>query len=670
MPFDDVRPVRSLACVDVDGRAMAVTGDASGTVRLWDLVARRRVGEPMAGHTGGVIATACGILGGCPVAVTASEDGTLRLWDLRARREAGPAFAGAPQGIAALACLEVAGRVVAVSGDADGAVRVWDLATRRQVGGPLTGHAGPVAEVACIDVEGRPAAVTRGAEDGTVRVWDVAHRRAVGVPLTADSGTPTALACTRVHGRAVAVASTSAGKLLQWDLRTLRPAPALVCGYPGQAVSTIACLDIEGQTVAVTAGGIYSDVCYWDLRTRWRVDPPLIGDSTQAALVVCTMVQHAPVAVTVGQDGAIRLRDLASRPPFNPAWRSYQPWEAAWASVKAGHDLDGRGVVIIHSGRGDDVSVWDAAAGQRLGVLPSTGMTTCTCASLGGRAVVVMVGDISDVRVRVFDIATREQILRIENPVDDDIDDELDNDEYDDEVRRRLWENPDYGLEFGGNITGSVACIESDGRLLAVTACEEHEGVDKPYNVWVWDLTSGRRVAGPLHGHPGEIECLAATTVDGRPVAISTGGNDATARVWDLRTYQEIGEPLRHTGYVRGVACTELDGLPVAVTSGFDGLRMWDLTTHAPMGEPMGGDADSFDVLVCTRLDGRPIAVVTSQPLAAVAFWDLATRTLLDTVRLPAPVTSIAAVNDTIIVGFEEDVLALRPAQTGTAAIG
>ncbi|MFJ4930598.1 caspase family protein, partial [Streptomyces sp. NPDC088736] len=164
----------------------------------------------------------------------------------------------------------------------------------------------------------------------------------------------------------------------------------------------------------------------------------------------------------------------------------------------------------------------------------------------------------------------------------------------------------------------TLACTELDGRPVAVTA-----GWDQA--VRVWDLATGRPLGEPLTGHTERVSSVACTELDGVPIAV-TGSSDYTVRVWDLATGRPLGKPLTgHTKMVSSVACTELDGRPVAVTAGWDHtVRVWDLATGRPLGEPLTGHTDTVSSVACTELDGVPIAVTGSSD-CTVRVWDLAT---------------------------------------------
>ncbi|WP_326740432.1 hypothetical protein [Streptomyces sp. NBC_01022] len=134
----------------------------------------------------------------------------------------------------------------------------------------------------------------------------------------------------------------------------------------------------------------------------------------------------------------------------------------------------------------------------------------------------------------------------------------------------------------------------------------------------MWDLTTRQPVGEPLTGHTGTVEAVACTMLDGRPIAV-TGGGDETVRVWDLTAGQPVGEPFTgHTNVVGAVACTMLDGRPVTVTGSRDGtVRIWDLITRRPVAEFLTDDprsvafSSSGDLVIGFHND---VAVYRRQP--------------------------------------------------------
>ncbi|MFB7532710.1 hypothetical protein ACFC0C_31750 [Streptomyces sp. NPDC056178] len=145
-----------------------------------------------------------------------------------------------------------------------------------------------------------------------------------------------------------------------------------------------------------------------------------------------------------------------------------------------------------------------------------------------------------------------------------------------------------------------------------------------------------------MTGHTGSVDAVATAAVNGRPLAV-TGGDDATARVWDLTTCKQVGEPLTgHADLVLAVAAAVMEGRPVAVIGEWDGtVRVRDLTTREQVGEALTGHAEPVQSVATAVVDDRPIAITGSgtasltdldadnagidvDTVGAVRLWDLA----------------------------------------------
>ncbi|HUR03438.1 MAG TPA: hypothetical protein VM347_12935 [Nonomuraea sp.] len=72
---------------------------------------------------------------------------------------------------------------------------------------------------------------------------------------------------------------------------------------------------------------------------------------------------------------------------------------------------------------------------------------------------------------------------------------------------------------------------------------------------------------------------MAATVVDGRPIAITTNDDwrDPPMKVWDVATAQQIGQ--LSMGTVVALAATTIDGHPIAVAASHRTVAVWSLTT-------------------------------------------------------------------------------------------
>lgn len=170
---------QSMVTTCVAGRPVAVTADdLDGTVYGWDLATGRMLVQSRGSHRRGVSALACSEIGGVPVAVTGGFRGSLMLWSLADGYRLGEPIHTHDGRIWAIACTRIDGTPVAVTSSDDLTVRAWNLVDGQPLGGPFTGHTGEVWAVTCTSVGGRHLAVS-GGEDRTLRVWDLDRHRAV-----------------------------------------------------------------------------------------------------------------------------------------------------------------------------------------------------------------------------------------------------------------------------------------------------------------------------------------------------------------------------------------------------------------------------------------------------------------------------------------------------------
>jgi WD40 repeat protein len=72
-------------------------------------------------------------------------------------------------------------------------------------------------------------------------------------------------------------------------------------------------------------------------------------------------------------------------------------------------------------------------------------------------------------------------------------------------------------------------------------------------------------------------------SADGR--FIVTASDDKTARIWDAKTGQAVGEPLKHESQIKKAMFTS-DGRRIITIS--NDVRFWDATTQKEIGEPLG----------------------------------------------------------------------------------
>ena len=124
--------------------------------------------------------------------------------------------------------------------------------------------------------------------------------------------------------------------------------------------------------------------------------------------------------------------------------------------------------------------------------------------------------------------------------------------------------------------------ISPDGRLMAISPdrrylTAEGEPTDPIHLIRLEDGTELRQI------DPGERMHVLAFSRGG--TRLLSGGEDNTARVWDVATGRPLGEPIKHRRWVEAVAITA-DGR-TAASAGQDGvIRIWDVNTTREHPQP------------------------------------------------------------------------------------
>jgi WD40 repeat protein len=138
--------------------------------------------------------------------------------------------------------------------------------------------------------------------------------------------------------------------------------------------------------------------------------------------------------------------------------------------------------------------------------------------------------------------------------------------------------------------------------------------------VEVWHVVTHRRLGQPFAGHAATVTTLALSP-NGRLLA--TAGDDGTARIWDVTSRAQVGEPLDTGAVVRPVALAfSPDGAVLAV-SGDGGTALWDVE-----GRRLAGVLESTSgahASVAFSPDGARVATGDVNG-GTVTLWDPTTR--------------------------------------------
>ena len=141
-------------------------------------------------------------------------------------------------------------------------------------------------------------------------------------------------------------------------------------------------------------------------------------------------------------------------------------------------------------------------------------------------------------------------------------------------------------------------------------------GSDGP--VRVWDLATGREQA-QLTGHAGAVSAVAVTADGARAV---TGGDDGTVRVWDLATGRQQAQLTGHDGGGSGRWRSPRTGprwRSAAATEA--AVRVWDLAGTGQRAGPLTGHAGPVGAVAVTADGAR---AVSGGGDGTVRVWDLA----------------------------------------------
>jgi WD40 repeat protein len=603
--------VRTVDVGRLDGRPVAVSAGAEGTVRFWTLPALRPAAPPLKGTAARFVP-----LGGTP-GVLVEGDGGARLWDLPARRvvmrfpERTVFALGEHRGAPALFAAR------------NGAVRVYDPATRAVLRTVRTTGA---SAIAAGRLAGRDVLVAYEGEESPLRIWDVTSGRTVGRELHLNDEYATAdwMAITEISGRTILLVRSYLG-VHRWDLATQQDLGMLVptqdmdpdqaysasalipgpgrpmlalgrhTGDPGSptnsvpattelfdpasgrvlgvltghqgTVTALAVGTLDGRPVLLS-GGADNTVRLWDAGTRRQIgDPTPAGPRDGAEAAALAADGDRLLVITGEEDGTVRSWDAATLGPTGrPMTSAADPGGGLYALAVA--DLEGVPVAVA-SYWPPRLVMWNLRTSAPLGVLPLPSLPPdaglgqpVAVRGTGGPALVAVGGKESGLVAYTWDLRTRRPVAALDlNP------------------RRERAHN----RALLAQVDGRAYAVVYDGRAGPRRAGRE---------VRVWDIAAGRPAAAfvlpPSPAEEFEIRYLGRF---GCGVALLVSDGGAGVKVLDPATGRRRGPEIRltgaagHSAWLVGVA--DVDGHALAmVETGIDderSRRLWDLTARAPL---------------------------------------------------------------------------------------
>lgn len=371
--------------------------------------------------------------------------------------------------------------------------------------------------------------------------------------------------------------------------------------------------------------------CTW---ANWRTETPhkILARHPDAIVQVACAVRSDGRAwmVSHGQDGSLRVVDLASNSALEP------PWLLTAGSVLdvAAVAMPEIGPVVLKVDWYCGVRMWDLETETPLTIRLPQGLAVAKEVSwiqLTDGQMVAVIGYF-DGTIRAWSLRTGRQLGETIAVFGDD--------------DRHMW-----------TLTGDVL---ADGRPIVITTSEVGP-------IIVWDLATGDTIGEPITGYTDRSMTLCTLRLpDGRP-AVITESDDPGLRVWDLATGAQVGSPLVGAGPdIGAVTCARLsDGHDVIVAGAGDGsIHTWDLATRTPVGNPLSGHPSPISVMACVRMpDGRDL-LITGGGDNTVRQWNLAASDRTTPASFPR-VTSVGHVATVAVTAHHDGSLRAWDAASG-----
>ncbi|MBI4326407.1 MAG: protein kinase [Chloroflexi bacterium] len=563
-----------------------VTGSIDGTATVWNATNGARVAL-LAGHTNELESVSFSRDG--RFIVTSSMDETARVWEA----DTGRLLRIFPHAVTVHSARfhPEGNRILTACGD--GQARLWDVAT-----GQLlfeAPHAGAV-RFASFSADGRHF-VTASA-DATAQVWDTATGQRVGPPLRHDDWVYHA--SFSPDGRHVATASFDRTARV-WDAVTGQKLVSL--GHAAAVHS--AQYSPDGRSI-VTACWDYT-AWVWDATTGKSASPPLrhSGNVMQAAFG-----PEGRRILTASMDGMARLWDLSANNWLPAPTTSLYSADGncsvtiSQRTVKVlnhttGHtrsfdisnaletvvlNEDGSRMVAFFSQTGAAgqktlwAQLWDNQSGKPVAQPFSySSLSTNAVLSRDGNFMVTLSGPVAQTWHTVFGFATSQPLL------------------HRDKLSCAAFD-PSGALLVTASETNAFVRETGTGQLLRVLrhANPVHHVAFSPNGFYVvaackaagllaseaqiWEARTGQPVGEPLKHRDGVLH--GAFSPDSQFVV--TASEDRTAQVWIAATGKRAGLPLRHNDEVLDAVFSR-DGRRIVTACRGGTARVWDAETSEPL---------------------------------------------------------------------------------------
>ena len=555
--------------------------------------------------------------------VSASEDLTVRIWDVNTGLQVGVPLVGHTS-IVTSASFSPDGRYI-VSTSFDKTVRIWDAQTGQQIGMPLVGHTYWITS-ASFSPDGRYIVST--SSDSTARLWDAQTRQQVGEPLKHHGEVATA----SFSPDSRYIVTVSYGKAYIWYVETGQQVGNTLETEDGYIKD--ATFSSDGKYIATA----YSDsVIILDAKTRQQVGKYKKDNYDRINTV--TYSPNGNYIMTTG-DNSVIIKDTAN----------YYSSELIGHTdhIKSAYFSPDSRYIVTAS---DDLTVrlWDPFPKQCEEIqLNTDDWTDRALFSQNGRYIATATwSDIGSTVVRIFEVKTGEQVgtdIKFDNTTSESISIAFSTDGKYIVLTCPYYEEHEEGyVEYQDLLTFDIKTTQQVGDTLKLYAYSTFLSPDGKYivspsyvdsTITIWDAKTGQQVGKPLK-QPYEVSNVFFSP-DGR--YIITTLYDNTARILDAKTGQQVGESLvGHTDYISSATFSP-DGRYIATASWDKTVRVWDAKTGRQIGNTLEGHTERV-LSASFSPDGRYI--VSSSGDNTIRIWDTKTGRQVETLNCEYHITAI-----------------------------
>jgi WD40 repeat protein len=598
---DNSRPLKFLhghqegvntVAISRDGKILA-TGSDDKTIRLWDLVTHKMIGDPLVGHSGRVHSLA--FSHDDKLLASGGSDNTIVLWDVEKHALLGQI--GKHDGYVMSVAFSPDGKTLA-SGSKDKQIRLWDVDVKERK--PLVRLSGHLDTVTSITYKSDGRTLASGSKDGTIRLWDVSsgnsrviskgQKSSVEIVIFSPDGRMLAsngddntinlldletrsIIAFKGHSRPIKTLSFSPdNKLLAsgsidnttriWNVETLQPEGEILKGHTNYVNSVS--FTPDGKTLVT--GSKDASIRLWDVNLCRPLCERLPETEQKSVIWSVAFSPNGEMLASGNHDGTVQLWDVATRRQLGPPLRKHSDYVQSVV-------FSPNGKLLATGSRDRKIYIWDVTTRQPLDP-PLEGHTDGVETMAFSHDGKLLASGSSDRTIRLWDMDHR-------RPLDPPL---KGHDKYvkgvtfspngeflvsasgDETVR--LWNvktNKQHGEAINTGSAVSSIAFSPDGHSLAFATQR---------SIKLWDIVDRSMIELP-EKHRDSVSIIAFNS-DGRLLA--SGSLDKTIILWDVERREQMGLPLKgHYNYIYSVAISP-DGKLLA-SAGLDNtILLWNIS--------------------------------------------------------------------------------------------